>query len=122
MERTANYLPPLLAAGHRVFGFCLVAPTLPLVFAKDETKSYNMMRMKTYRDRIVVDPNILIGKPVIKGTRIPVYLIVNLVTQGKSYDYILKDYPDLTKDDITVALQYAADSTNFSEDTIAPQS
>jgi uncharacterized protein (DUF433 family) len=48
------------------------------------------------------------GKPVIKGTRIPVEQILKLLAQGLSPDDILKDYPHLKKDDITAALLYAA--------------
>lgn len=64
---------------------------------------------------INVDPEILGGKPVIRGTRIPVYVIVNLTAQGQNTKYILKNYPDLTPQDITEALQYAAWTTQLSE-------
>lgn len=57
--------------------------------------------------RIVVDPEIMVGKPVIKGTRIPVDLILRLVAQ-MSIEEILEDYPHLTKEDIKAALLYAA--------------
>lgn len=49
------------------------------------------------------------GKPIIKGTRIPVDLIINLLAQGTTPKEILEDYPNLTKEDILAALQYAAD-------------
>lgn len=75
--------------------------------------------MKTYHNRIEINPGILLGKPVIAGTRIPVYVVLNLVSQGKTTDYILENYPDLTKEDITAALQFAADSMNFKEEVIA---
>jgi len=58
--------------------------------------------------RISSDPDICHGKPVIKGTRIPVYLIVSLVAEGESIDSIIKDYPSLTPEDIQAALHYAA--------------
>ena len=57
--------------------------------------------------RIEINPKIMVGKPVIKGTRIPVYLIVKLVGQGQTFDQILKDYPQLTREDIKAALDYA---------------
>lgn len=56
---------------------------------------------------IEINPKIMLGKPVIKGTRIPVYLIVELVAQGLTYEEILQDYPHLTKRDIQNALEYA---------------
>ena len=56
---------------------------------------------------IEINPKIMLGKPVIKGTRIPVYLSVELVAQGLTYEEILQDYPHLTKRDIQNALEYA---------------
>ena len=58
--------------------------------------------------RISSDPDILHGKPCIKGTRIPVYLIVSLVAEGESVENIIEDYPSLTAEDIKAALRYAA--------------
>lgn len=58
--------------------------------------------------RIVVDPKIMVGKPVIKGTRITVEQVLKLLAQGLTAEHILKDYPHLTKDDIMAALLYAA--------------
>ncbi len=58
--------------------------------------------------RIVVNPKVMAGKPVIKGTRIPVELILKLLAQGLSYDEVLKDYPHLTVEDVKAALLYAA--------------
>lgn len=59
------------------------------------------------KDRIVVDPGILCGKPVIKGTRIPVYIILNLLGAGQAIEQVLKSYPQLTREDILAALAYA---------------
>ena len=59
-------------------------------------------------NRIVVNPKVMAGKPVIKGTRIPVEQILKLLAQGLSFDDILKDYPHLKRDDIMAALLYAA--------------
>jgi uncharacterized protein (DUF433 family) len=58
--------------------------------------------------RISSDPDICHGKPCITGTRIPVYLIVELVAEGESMETILQDYPSLTSEDIQSALHYAA--------------
>jgi uncharacterized protein (DUF433 family) len=60
-----------------------------------------------YRDRITVDPNILVGKPVITGTRIPVSLILNLLEHGYDFDRVIEDYPILAHEDIKAALWYA---------------
>jgi uncharacterized protein (DUF433 family) len=60
-----------------------------------------------FQERIVVDPGILVGKPVVKGTRIPVSKILNLVAHGFTFDQIIEDYPVLTQDDIRAAILYA---------------
>jgi len=57
--------------------------------------------------RIEVNPNILLGKPVIAGTRIPVYLILNLLASGYDSRRIMEAYPGLTEDGIRAALEYA---------------
>ncbi len=57
--------------------------------------------------RIVVDPDILCGKPVIKGTRIPVYVILNLLGAGQSIEEVLKAYPKLAREDVLAAVAYA---------------
>ena len=59
--------------------------------------------------RIIIDPKIMIGKPVIKGTRIPVELIMRLIAQGIAEKEILDDYPHLTKEDIQAVLVYASE-------------
>ena len=58
--------------------------------------------------KIVVNRKIMVGKPVIKGTRIPVDAIVRRIADGMTLDEIIEDYPNLTKDDIKAALLYAA--------------
>jgi uncharacterized protein (DUF433 family) len=64
--------------------------------------------MQEELDRVVVDPEILVGKPVIKGTRIPVYLIIELLGSGMTETEILEQYPTLKKEDIKAALLYAS--------------
>jgi uncharacterized protein (DUF433 family) len=59
-------------------------------------------------DRIEINPHILRGKPVIKGTRIPVYLILELLQADYDFQKILDAYPILEMDDIRAALGYAA--------------
>ncbi len=61
-----------------------------------------------YRGRIVVDPRVMGGKPVIKGTRIPVYFILELLSNGWSVDDILREYPHLSREDVLAAIRYAA--------------
>ena len=62
----------------------------------------------TILERISIDSKIMHGKPCIKGTRIPVYLILNLLGGGLSESEILNDYPDLTKEDIQACIRYAS--------------
>lgn len=59
--------------------------------------------MEDPMDRITMDPEVLSGKPVIKGTRIPVYLIIELLANGMTEKEILLQYPTLIKADITAA-------------------
>ncbi len=59
-------------------------------------------------ERIVVNPKVMVGKPVIKGTRIPVDAIIKRLAEGMSVKEILREYPNLTEEDIKAALEYAA--------------
>lgn len=59
-------------------------------------------------DRITSDPNILGGKACIRGMRISVSLIINLVANGMTFEEIVDEYPDLELEDIQQALRYAA--------------
>lgn len=67
-----------------------------------------MVTKKNLLKRIEINPDIMAGKPIIKGTRIPVELILNLLGQQLSIDDILDDYPHLKKEDIQAALFYAS--------------
>lgn len=60
-----------------------------------------------WRERIVIDPQILVGKPVVKNTRLAVEFVVGLMAQGWSESDVLKNYPDLVHEDILACLQYA---------------
>ncbi len=62
----------------------------------------------TWQERIIVDPQILVGKPVIRGTRLAVELIVDLLAQGWSEEEILKNYPGLTREDLQAPLKDAS--------------
>lgn len=61
-------------------------------------------------DRIEVNPKIMLGKPVIKGTRITVEHVLKLLKQSLSIKEILKDYPHLKKKDVEAAVDYASES------------
>lgn len=66
--------------------------------------------MQPYLNRINIDPDIMMGKPVIKGTRIPVELIVRKIGEGASVEDLLDAYPSIKKEDILAAVLYAADT------------
>jgi uncharacterized protein (DUF433 family) len=59
-------------------------------------------------ERIEVNPEIMLGQPVIKGTRLPVYVIIEALAEGNAQDELLAAYPFLTPEDIQQALLYAA--------------
>jgi uncharacterized protein (DUF433 family) len=63
-----------------------------------------------YRKRIEINPQILLGKPVFRGTRIPIYVVLDLLAEGKTVQEIIEDYPDLTKDDVKAAIMFASDT------------
>lgn len=65
--------------------------------------------------RIISDPNILHGKPIIKGTRIPIDLILKMLAQGINFTEILNEYPDVTKEDILAVLAYAQETVSAEE-------
>jgi uncharacterized protein (DUF433 family) len=66
-----------------------------------------------WRERIESDPQILRGKPCIKGTRIPAALILGYVAAGKDPEQIIEQYPDLTPLDIAACLDFARDLAEF---------
>ncbi|MEF9426457.1 MAG: DUF433 domain-containing protein [Candidatus Mariimomonas ferrooxydans] len=59
-------------------------------------------------ERITFDPKIMAGKACLRGMRIPVSVIVNQVAHGATFDEILQDYPDIEREDIQQAIEYAA--------------
>jgi len=62
-----------------------------------------------WKERIVIDPGILVGKPVIKGTRLAVEFIIELLAQGWAEEDILQNYPGITRQDIQACLAYASE-------------
>lgn len=61
-----------------------------------------------WEDRIVIDPDILVGKPVIRGSRLAVGFIIGLLAQGWSEQDILRNYPGLMHEDLQACLAYAS--------------
>ncbi len=74
--------------------------------------------MNDWRNRITLDPDILQGKPVIKGTRISVQHILELLANGWTELTILENYPQLKQEDIQTALRYATDI--LKDETVYP--
>ncbi|MBU0513030.1 MAG: DUF433 domain-containing protein [Chloroflexi bacterium] len=66
------------------------------------------MKNKNLQDRIALDPNIMVGKPIIRGTRIPVAIVLKMLGQGIPIEEILHEYPRLEAADIEAAIAYAA--------------
>ena len=62
----------------------------------------------SFLDRVELNPKVCNGKPVIKGTRIPVSVILDQIADGDSWDTIIKGYPELRREDIQAALLYAS--------------
>lgn len=62
----------------------------------------------SWEDRITIEPAILVGKPVVKGTRLAVEFIIDLLAQGWSEEQILDNYPGLTSEDVHACLSYAS--------------
>lgn len=60
------------------------------------------------RDRITVNPDILAGKPIVKGTRISVELVLDRLAAEPDFDVFFEDYPTLTLDDVRACLAYAS--------------
>jgi uncharacterized protein (DUF433 family) len=66
--------------------------------------------MTDWRERIAVDPNVLVGKPVIKGTRISVELVIDLLARGYDKEQILSQYDHISAEDIQACLAYASET------------
>ena len=62
-----------------------------------------------WEERITLDPKVMVGKPVIKGTRLTVEFIIDLLANGWSFSDIMGSYPGLSNEDITACLAYAHD-------------
>ena len=67
------------------------------------------MTDRELREHIAIDPAIMVGQPCIRGTRVPVRLILELLAHGATFDEIFEDYPQLTQEDVFACLLYASD-------------
>lgn len=74
-----------------------------------------------WKERIVIDPEILVGKPVIKGTRLAVEFIIDLLAQGWTENEIVRNYPGVTREDIKACLSYASETLKVEKVYTIPQ-
>lgn len=65
--------------------------------------------MAEWRDRVTADPAILVGKPIVKGTRISVELLLGCLANDWTFEQILESYPHISREDILAALAFAAE-------------
>ena len=79
-----------------------------------ETREVKIMKDKQLLERITLNPKVMVGKPVIKGTRLTVEYILNLMAHGATVAEILKEYKGLTHEDIQACLLFA---TKFLENS-----
>jgi uncharacterized protein (DUF433 family) len=77
--------------------------------------------MMTAQGRIEINPKVMLGKPVIRGTRITVELILRKLGEGATPRDLLESYPHLTEDDIHAAIMYAADTVAHEETVLVEQ-
>jgi len=73
-----------------------------------------------WQERVVVDMDLHHGDPCIKGTRIPVAMIIGSLADGMTYGQIRAAFPQLTDEDISAALAYAADTISVKQDILLP--
>ena len=84
-----------------------------MLFSRCILSLYNLIMILT--ERIEINPKVMLGKPVIRGTRITVELILRKLSEGASEGDLLDAYPGLTKEDIHAAIRYTADSLAHEE-------
>jgi len=70
-------------------------------------------------DRIELNPKVCNGRPIIKGTRIPISVILEQIAEGIPWDELLANYPELTREDIQAALLYARETINHTDIKVA---
>lgn len=69
----------------------------------------------TVTDRIEINPRVMLGKPVIRGTRIPIEILLRKLSEGATEGDLLDAYPRLTRDDLQAAIRFAADTLAHEE-------
>lgn len=74
-----------------------------------------------WEDRITIDPRVLTGKPVVRGTRIAVEFVVELLAEGWSEQQILDNYPGLSHEDLLACLRYASEVLKSERVYLVPQ-
>lgn len=77
--------------------------------------------MTSWKDRIVLDPDVLAGKPIVRGTRVAVELVLELLAQGWTYRRVLDNYPQLSREDLLAALAYARDCLKVEKVYLIPE-
>jgi len=75
-----------------------------------------------WQERIAIDPHVLVGKPVIKGTRIAVEFVIDLLGRGWTQEQILQEYDHLTREDLQACLLYASDTLKSERVYLLPES
>jgi uncharacterized protein (DUF433 family) len=70
------------------------------------------MKGRHWRSRISIDPKVHGGDPCIKGTRVPIKVIVGSLAEGSSVAEVLREYPMITKEDVRAALRFAAEAVS----------
>ena len=70
------------------------------------------MNRRNWRSRISMDPRVHQGDPCIKGTRVPVKVIVGSIADGSTVDEILREYPTIREEDVRAALRFAAEAVS----------
>ena len=74
-----------------------------------EIAGASLIPVERLLDRVRIDPNVCHGVPCVRGTRIPVYLVVQYLANGDSVDDVLEAHPSLTREDVQGCLAYAAE-------------
>jgi uncharacterized protein (DUF433 family) len=76
----------------------------------------------TWQDHITIDPDVLAGKPIIKGTRIAVEFVIDLLGRGWTTDDVLREYDHLMPEDVQACLAYASDVLKSEKVYLLPSS